>query len=172
MSLETDLYSLFAPIIGGTVIFSDQNSPRPALPYSTLKYSSFRRIKLDRKSDVDEFGNQTVAGDREFTLTIQRFQNGGNDVVWKLQEVVNKLQWQTNIDKAVGLKIVPFWSSPVLDISALLDKTQIEKRATVDIFIRYRQKSVDNGVGIIDTANIAADDDSLAPPYTIIATSV
>lgn len=172
MTLESDLYDLFSPIVGGTLIFDDQNTPRPALPYSSMKYSSFKRVNFDRKSDVDDSGNQTVAGDREFTLTIQRYQASGNDVVRNLQTVVDKIQWQTNIDKFVNKGIVPFWNHPVMDISMLLDKTQIEKRATVDFLIRYRQKSVDNGVGIIDTANITGDDDSSAPSYTIIASAV
>lgn len=172
MTLEADLYALFQPIIGGTVIWSDSNSPRPALPYSTLKYSSLRRLNFDHKSDVDINGAQTVSGDREFTLTINRYQGSGNNVVWNLQQVVDKLQFQTNIDKFLAKDLVAFNTNPVMDISALLDATQIEKRATVDIFMRYRTNLVDAGVGIIDTVHINADDDSSAPPYTIIATSV
>lgn len=171
MTIETELYNFFAPIIGGTVVWQDQNSPRPALPYSTLKYSSLRRVKMDHYSDIDNSGNQTVSGDREFTLTIQRFQGSGNNVVSTLQSVVDKLQLQSNVDKFLAKGLAAFNANPVMDISALLDATQIEKRAAVDIMIRYRSNLTD-ALPYIDTTVINADDNSSAPPYIITATTL
>jgi len=164
MSLESDLYDLLLPIVGGTLIWQDLNSPRPPLPYSAMKISSVRNINRDHYSDASALGVQTVKGDRELTLNLQHY--GVLNAVTVLQTVSDKLKLTTNIDKFMAKKLVTFDASQVVDISALLDKTIIEKRASVDIMLRYKSSLTDN-VGIIDTVNIEADDDSLAPIYTI-----
>lgn len=170
MTLETDIYDVLQPIIGGTLIWMDQNAPRPSLPYTAMKIIGRRRVHKDRYSDVDDEGIQTVAGDREFTLSMQRYQAYGPDsVTQKLQDVVDKLQLQTNMDAFMSKGLAAWNTSDVKDISALLDKTQIEKRANVDIFFRYRAKLTDN-VGLIETVNITGTDDGFGSPvYTIIA---
>lgn len=169
MSLETDIYALMQPIIGGTVIWADQNSPRPPLPYSVMKINSIRFVNQDHYSNPDVNGIQTVKGDREFTLNVQRF--GQSDVTSFLNSVVDKLRITTNIDKFMAKKLTAFNTEAVSDISALLDKTAIEKRATVDIFMRYKSSLTDN-VGLIETVNVEGDDDSAAPIYTSIAIDI
>lgn len=169
MSLETDIYDLFQPIITGVVIWSDLNRPRPALPYSVMKISSLRDVNYDHYSDADIFGVQKVTGDRELTLSIQNF--GKSDRVTFLAGVVGRLKLNTNIDKFMFKKIAPFDVSAINDISSLVDDTNIEKRANVDIFIRIKSNITDT-VGIIDTVNVEGDDDSLAPIYTIVAVDI
>ena len=164
MSLQTDVYSLMQPIIGGVVIWADQNSPRPPLPYSVIKINSVRYVNQDHYGDPDNAGIQTVKGDREFTLNVQMF--GESDVVSSLSGVVDRLRLTSNIDKFMSKKLTAFNTEAVTDISALLDSTVIEKRASVDIFMRYKSSLTDN-VGIIETASIEGDDDSSAPKYTI-----
>ena len=164
MSLQTDVYDLMQPIIGGVVILADQNSPRPPLPYSVIKINSVRYVNQDHYGDPDNAGIQTVKGDREFTLNVQMF--GESDVVSSLSGVVDRLRLTTNIDKFMSKKLTAFNTEAVTDISALLDSTVIEKRASVDIFMRYKSSLTDN-VGIIETASIEGDDDSSAPKYTI-----
>ena len=171
MTIETDIYDVLQPIIGGTLIWMDQNAPRPELPYTAMKRSARRRVHKDRYSDVDDAGIQTVAGDREFTLSIQRYQAyGPNSVMKALEDVVDKLQLRTNIDALLAKGLAAFDTAPVLDISALLDKTQIEKRANVDVFFRYRSKLTDN-VGLIESVHVTGTDDGVGSPvYTIVAT--
>lgn len=169
MSLETDIYSLFSTLIGSTVIFADQNKPRPALPYTAIKIGSMRYVNQDHYSDADNLGIQTVKGDREFTLSIQNY--GKNDCVTFLNDVVGKLRLNTNIDKFMAKKIVPFNTSAVLDISGLVDNTNIEKRASLDVFMRVKSTMTDN-VGYISQANVEGDDNSIAPIYDIIAVDI
>jgi len=170
MTMETDLYALIQPLVGGTVIWMDQNAPRPALPYCAMKIMSRRRVNKDHYSDVGDSGVQTVTGDREFTLSIQRYQAYGADsVTGKLQEVADKLQLTSVIDKFSAKGLVAFDAGQVQDISALLDKTQIEKRASLDISIRYQSVQNDT-VGVIETANIEGRDNGVNNPvYTIVA---
>lgn len=165
MSLETDVYGLIQPLAGGTVIWMDQNAPRPALPYCAMKINSVRYVNRDWTGDPDAGGNQPVTGDREFTLNIQRFQKyGPESVTGVLQNIADKLRLGTVIDKFQAKKLVAFDAGAVTDISALLDKTIIEKRAALDIFMRYKSRQID-AVQIIETVSVAATDNSSAPPY-------
>lgn len=165
MSLESDVYDLIQPLVGGTVIWMDQSAPRPALPYYAMKINSVRYVNRDWTGDPDANGNQPVTGDREFTLNIQRFQKyGPESVSGILQNVVDKLRLGTVIDKFQAKKLVAFDTGAVTDISALLDKTIIEKRAALDIFMRYKSRQIDV-VEIVETVSVDANDDSDAGPY-------
>jgi len=165
MSIETDLYALIDPMVEGEVIWMDQNSPRPPLPYYTMKIMSVRYVNQDYHVAPDSNGDEVVKGDREFTLTVQRYQKfDSTDVTSQLQTLVDRLRLTTVIDKFMARKLVAFNTGAVTDISALLDKTQIEKRATVDIFMRYKSSLVDN-VGIVETVSVEATDNSSAPAY-------
>lgn len=156
MSLESDIHALIQPIVGGTVIFMDQSAPRPPLPYCAMKIMSVRYVNQDHYSDPTSLGIQTAKGDREFTLNIQRYQAyGANSVTGILQNIVDRLRLSTTIDKFMARKLVAFNTGAVTDISALMDSTQIEKRASLDIFMRYKSSTIDN-VGIIETVNVAA----------------
>lgn len=170
MSLEDDIYAVIQPLVGGTVIWMDQSAPRPALPYIGMKLMSRRRVKKDHYDNPDDNGLQRVQGDREFTLAIQRYQAYGPDsVTGILQSLSDKLLLQSVNDKFFAKGLVAFNVGPVQDISALLDKTQIEKRASLDIFIRYGVTQMDN-VGIIDTVNAEGRDNGVGSPvYTIVA---
>jgi hypothetical protein len=171
MTLRTDLYALFQPLTGLTsakVIWQDLNAPRPTLPYLAMKVMSQRAVNYDYYKDPDANGIQTVQGDRELTFNIQYL---GDNSVENLEMIVDKLRLQTIIDKFMAAKYVAFRTAQVADISALLDKAQIEPRASLDIFIRTKKYQTDD-VGLIDTVSIAASDDSSAGPYTIVAVNI
>jgi hypothetical protein len=171
MSLQETLYSILQPIITGTVIWDDQNAPRPQLPYTSIKMRSRRTVKRDFSTEANSNGVLTVFGDREFTLSISRYQKmGAESVTDFLQNVVDKMRLPSVVDTFMFNKLVPFDNGNVLDTSALLDKTQIEKRATLDIFFRYKSATLDE-VGFIDTVKVEASDDSGMPDYEITATS-
>jgi len=151
MTLKTDLLELFRSLTTEEVILADQNKPRPALPYSAIKVIGMRRVKGDWYSeDIGANGLQTVKGDREFTLSIQRF---GTDSVEALDTLANKLRLTTIIDKFNNAKLPIVSADDVVDVAALLDKSQIEPRASLDVFMRLKSSLTDN-VGYIDTVEI------------------
>lgn len=167
MTLRTDLFALFQPLTGLTnakVIWQDLNSPRPTLPYVAMKVMSRRKVKRDFYQDPDANGMQVVQGDREFTLNIQYI---GDNSVENLDALADKLNLQTVIDTFQAAKYTAFDTAQVVDIAALLDKAQIEPRASLDVFLRTKKYQTDD-VGLIDTVNIAATDDSTAGPYTVV----
>lgn len=171
MTLKTDLFTLVDPLISETVIWADGNSPRPALPYVAMKVMGIRRINGDWKSEsVGLDGLQTVKGDREFTLNIQRY---GTDSVEALSTLADKLRLTTNIDKFNNAKLPVIDAEDVVDVAALLDKSQIEPRASLDVFMRMKSSLTDNA-GYIDTVEIETvtirPDGTETPPETIVVT--
>lgn len=167
MIADNVLYTLVTQLTGATVIWMNENAPRPPLPYVAIKVSPARRIGKDWYSPVNDMGLQTVIGDREFTLSIQVF--GAESPVSYLQDVADKLQLISAGDKIRAQEMALRDVKPVMDISALLSNTKIEKRANLDVILGYRSIQTDN-VGIIDTANIEGRDNGInSPVYTIIA---
>lgn len=154
MSLETDLYTLLQPLVGGTLIWGEQSKTLPTLPFTTMKISGRRMVNGDHHGAPNASGVETVKGDREFTLSMERHQAYSADSVTELlQNVANKLRLTTNIDKFMAKKIAVYDIGAVTDISALLDKTIIEKRAALDIFMRYKLTQTDT-VGLIETVSV------------------
>lgn len=153
MTLRSDIYGLIDPLLTETVIWSDSNAPRPALPYVALKVMGIRRVNQDHYEEkIGADGIQTVKGDREFTLNIQRF---GTSSVEALDTLTNKLRLNTVRDKFFVAKLPLISADDVTDVAALLDKSQIEPRASLDVFIRMKSELADN-VGYIDTVVIVA----------------
>ena len=150
-TLKTKLYNLIKAQLGAEVlIFSDQNSPRPPLPYWTMRVQSIRKLGHEYLSQgVTDLGDQTIFGVREATVAVQRY---GNDSDLKCQGLVDNLQ-KTSVREAWQVqKIICYETGDVLNISTKLDNSVIEPRAAVDLFIRFGSSLVDN-VGIIDTVN-------------------
>lgn len=162
MALNTDLYDLLQPIITGTVIWADQNAPRPASPYTTIKIASLRQVNHDHYGEPNNSGIQTVKGDREFTLSIQSY---GREGVTFLNDVAGKLKLTTNQDKFMAKKITCFNIGQVADVSAVIGSV-IEKRASLDIFCRIKSSLTDN-VGLIETVTANATDNSDAGGYVV-----
>jgi len=151
MTLRTDLFALYDPLITETLIFADSNAPRPALPYVAMKVMGIRRVNGDWRSEsISSNGLQTVKGDREFTLNIQRF---GTESVEALSLLADKMRLTTNTEKFNTAKLPIIDAEDVVDVAALLDKAQIEPRASLDIFLRLKSSLTDN-VGYIDTVEI------------------
>jgi hypothetical protein len=155
MSLKSSLYTLLKAVIGSeTVVFADQNSPRPALPYWTIKVSVQRGIGIDSMSQgVDISGNMTIKGVREATVHLQRIGTGAIDSCTDLRDNLAKVtvheQWQ-----AANISIYDI--GDVQDIPFPLDNSQLEARAVLDIFVRCGTSLLDN-VGIIETVEADGD---------------
>jgi hypothetical protein len=160
-TLKTRLWTVLQPILGGTVIWADQNAPRPALPYATLRLSTAPRVGTPYYQDPDNNGLQTVLSVREGTLQVQRF---GPDSVAALEEFSGKLYFQTNLDKLSTHEITVFDVSTVTDVALLLNDLATEPRASVELSIRWVSDQVDD-VGLIETVAINGE---LGPENTAL----
>lgn len=148
-TLKGKLYTLIKASIGTeTLVFSDQNAPRPSLPYWTMRVQSFRRLGSENYSQgVTNDGDQTITGTREATIAIQRY--GDNSDI-ACQGLVDTLQKTTVQEAWQQQDISCYETGDVLNISTTLDKSVIEPRAAVDLFVRFGASIIDN-VGAIDT---------------------
>lgn len=147
--LEEKLYDLLQPILGLELILMDQNKPRPPIPYAAYKVKSPQTVKGDYYSDVSDTGIQTVNGDREAVVSVQAY---GTLALDTLEVMMNRLRLVTVMDAFHAKDLVAFKTSPVMDISVERE-TQIERRANLDIWIRYRS-NLDDNVGLIEQADI------------------
>lgn len=150
--LEGKLYDILQPILGLELILMDQNGPRPALPYAAYKVKSPQTVKEDHYSDVSNAGIQIVSGDREAVVSVQTY---GPLALETLHVLMNRLRLTTVMDQFRGRDLTAFKTSPVMDISTLRD-TEIERRANIDIWIRYRSVQNDD-VGIIEQADVTGE---------------
>lgn len=148
MSLTTVLHTLISALAGEVVIMADQNSPRPVLPYWTMRLNTQARLGRDSQSNnVDNNGIQIVRGVREATCQLQRYGANAFDICNDLR---NNLSKQSELDKWQLAKVSVYNSSNVLNVPFKLNDLQFEPRATVDLFIRVGIELQDN-VGVIET---------------------
>ncbi|MGN6701457.1 MAG: phage neck terminator protein [Burkholderiaceae bacterium] len=154
MTLRDDLFDALQPALDCPAIWADQNGMRPPLPYAVLRAKSRRMVNRDHYSDVDAAGVQTVKGDREFTLSIQRHGPGGVDA---LEAFTNKLRTQTIFNGLARAGVAVVEILPVVNISAVLDAVETEERAALDVMLRVRSSLADF-VGIIEVVAVAGND--------------
>lgn len=156
MSARQDIRALLLPLVGlptEKFIFSDANGPRPKLPYSTLKVMSQRFVNHDYY-EAPSNGEARTIGDREFTVTLEYI---GSNAVDALQMVIDKMRLPSNIAAFYASNYTMFNSEQVADITALLDKTQFEERATVDLYFRAK-RYLSEEIDIIEVVNIKSPD--------------
>lgn len=149
-TVKTNLYTWASGQSGGNpVIFANENSPRPALPYMTLFLNSLVQIGDDYVPRPDGVGDLDLVGDREFTLQVQCF---GGDPITLLENMRTSLQKETVLATLRANGIVFVQHNPITDITALLD-TEFEPRASMDILFRIAQTDTDNH-GLIETVEV------------------
>lgn len=157
-ALETTLQTLIKDLIGvELLIFSDQNAPRPAIPYWTMRVGSSRQIGRDfHSSGVDVDYQETVNGVRESTVQLQRI---GPDSFTKCTDVQDLLSKTSVMEKWRLAKIALYDTGDVINAPYKLDNSQLEPRSSLDLFVRFGTSLLDV-VGAIDMVSMEAKFDS------------
>jgi hypothetical protein len=157
-TIKTKLYTLVKTAVGSeTVIWADQNSPRPPFPFWTLRLQSIRSVgESDTGQGVSSTGAQSVVNVREATLAVQRF---GIDSDLACQDFKDTLTMTTMVDLWFTNKIALFNVGAVNNLTTKLDNAQLEPRAALDLFIRFNSVIVDSGTGtgVIETVNVTGE---------------
>jgi len=150
-TVKTNLYTWAISVVPALtpVIFANENSPRPALPYVTLYLTSLVQIGEDWTPKPDNAGGAEMVGDREFTLQIQCY---GGDPITILENVRSSLQKQSVLDTLRANGIVFVNHFPISDVTQLLD-TEYEARGTMDVLFRIAQLNTDD-LGKIETVEV------------------
>ena len=154
MTVKATLYTLVKALIGAeTLVFADQNAPRPPLPYWTLRLAAQRAVGEDAYSQgVDANGDQLVSGVREITVQVQRFGPDSDVACADLRDNLSR----TTVSEAWQVeKIALYDVGDVLNVPYKLDNSQLEPRASVDLFVRFGTELLDR-VGWIDTVAMDA----------------
>jgi hypothetical protein len=154
MTVKATLYTLVKALIGAeTLVFADQNAPRPPLPYWTLRLAAQRAVGEDAYSQgVDANGDQLISGVREITVQVQRF---GPDSDVACADLRDNLSRTTVSETWQVQKIALYDVGDVLNVPYKLDNSQLEPRASVDLFVRFGTELLDR-VGWIDTVEMDA----------------
>ena len=153
-TIRGKLYPLIKAQIGSeTLIFADQNAPRPPLPYWTLRLAAQRAVGEDAYSQgVDANGDQLVSGVREITVQVQRFGPDSDVACSDLRDNLSR----TTVSEAWQIeKIALYDVGDVLNVPYKLDNSQLEPRASVDLFVRFGTELLDR-VGVIETVETSA----------------
>lgn len=154
-TIKGKLYTLIKAQIGPeTLIFADQNAPRPSLPYWTMRLASIRKIGGECYSQgVNVSYQQTVQGVREATLQVQRV---GADSDIKMIDLRDNLAKTTANETWQVQKIAIANMGEIAAIPYLLDDDAFEPRAALDIIIRFGASLLDT-TGVIDQVSIDAE---------------
>ncbi|MCK4522414.1 MAG: hypothetical protein KAU20_07615, partial [Nanoarchaeota archaeon] len=131
------------------IIWEDQNAPRPADPYISVRWNAFGRIGQDYRGRPNPDGYGAIIGNREFTLSIQCH---GEKSIERLEVVRNALNWSeaNNILKIGRLVVVD--DLQIVNVPDLHD-TKWKQRGVLDILMRAAAETYDQ-IGVIESADL------------------
>ncbi len=144
------IHSIMTELLGCTVIWAKQNGPKPKKPFATLRLYAFRGVGTNDEVPTDTPGGVEVKGTFEATLEIQYF---GDSAEQKLIELDQSLSKPTIVDRCFGTGVAFFDAQNVQDLTGLLDATNYEERASIDLSIRYANAMTDNP-GYVSQVNL------------------
>jgi len=151
---KTFIHNIVTELLGCTVIWGKQNCPKPRKPFATLRLYAFRGVGMNDEIPTATLGQVEVKGTQEATLEVQYF---GTDAEQKLIELNQALSRPTIVDRCFGAGVAFFDAQNVQDLTALLDATNYEERASIDLSVRFMLSVIDEP-GYINTVTITAED--------------
>lgn len=154
---KTFIYGIVAELLGCTVIWANQNGPKPKKPFATLRLYAFRGVGMNDEIPTTTLGQVEVKGTHEATLEVQYF---GTNAEQKLIELNQALSKPTVLDKCFSADVAFFDAQNVQDLTALLDATNYEERASVDLSVRFILSTTDEP-GYLEKVSINADGETL-----------
>lgn len=134
-----------------TVIFANQNAPRPDKPYATiLIVSNVALGGRDEQRSTDSDGIMTLTGLRRMTLSINIFGEGALDY---MEQARNSLNKQTVLDDFFWADDIAIINKGEIQNLTLLLETIYEPRAQMNLTIGYAQEYYDD-VGFIESVEV------------------
>ena len=147
-------HDLITDILGlakTSVIYAQQNAPKPNKTYCTLRYYSYNQeVPSEQRHNT---GVQTTYSYNTCICEVQMFATTGIDACAELNKLVNAFDRQPIIDICKQANICVYDNERINNITALLDGQIWETRATVDLMIRFNGAVSDN-VSYVDTVTM------------------
>jgi len=141
-----------APILV-VVIFADQNSPRPNLPYAVVRIDTIIDVGFDEVREIDSVTNiATIGGQRQATVTVDYF--GPNPLV-EITKAFNALEKQNVLDQLSASGIAILDKNDIQNLTDMLE-TIFEERASFDFFLGFAD-NVEDDLGIIESTEVTGE---------------
>lgn len=155
-TLRTFLKDLIHDELDVPVMWANQNVPKLALPFATLRlYGSRERAQAELRAPVIADGARQVVTPTEAILEVQLFGKKGSFPYDELEKLVGRLSVDSVMNRCLSAGVAFYNTEAVQDISGLLDDKQtFEQRAVVDFRIRY-MKSLDDDSTDIEQVEIS-----------------
>lgn len=136
------------------VILADQDAPRPAYPFATVRLMNMRQYGFDDIRDMDDEGLATVAGQRGATVSVHYF---GDNPMGAIMQAYNSLEKQTALDQLYLSGIAVQSKEPIQNVSAALE-THFDPHATFDFYIGISENNLDD-IGVIEQVELTGEVD-------------
>ena len=109
--------------------------PRQEKPFATLRIYS---EQLEAMAELLQDGDTVHAvAPSSFVLEVQYFGRGDEEPQDKIMGMIRRLELPSVVDRCAAARVAFFDAEPVQDLSTLLDNQDWERRATVDLHVRY-----------------------------------
>jgi len=140
-----------------TVIFADQNSPRPSDPYAVIRIGTISQLGQDELREIDpDTLLATTGGQRRATISVDYF---GSNALENIMKASNSLEKWSLVDTFNTAGIAFIEKNDIQNLTAMLE-TKYQQRANFDFFIGFAE-NVEEDLGIIEevelTGNVTAD---------------
>ncbi len=157
------LQEFLQPIVGQSIIFSDQNGPRPTKPYATLSVRSISEQEIIQHN-LNSDGIVSLAKLQRMIVEVEYF---GLGAFGNAQTLGLRIQAPSQVDRAetFGLSVSQIRS--ITRVPALLNQSQYEERAILE-FTAYIMVEGDDYVGLIEHAIIQDTDANHACSFDFV----
>lgn len=151
---RVNLYNFLAPLspAPGGLIWADQNAPRPAKPYATVTVRSVDPSP-PVSARVDAAG--VIAMTQVIRLSVE-WQFIGKNALDLARMAAFRIRSETNLDRAKELGLGILNIDSVYPVPEVLNASQIEERAIVEMAVLDSDAFGDN-VGLIEEVEIIGD---------------
>jgi hypothetical protein len=156
-TLKQGIYDWVSSVSGVTTIWYRPDAPRPRLPYITLDLGAISSVGRDYLTQVDNQGMASLYGNREVTLEITYYGDGGIEVMEKLRTGMDNPNITAQLASS-GISFVGRLGE--ISDSTLLD-SRWESRRILEVNLRYSNQGVTAPskieLGIIEEVNAEAE---------------
>lgn len=134
---------------GVTVVFANQNAPRPAYPYITVHKTATAESEHSTIEGPDADGFADIVDDQTISISLQAFGDGAHDILSTLR---NSLKKVTTLDyfRAQEMPFIRILSG-INDLTTVVGSRQ-EERAGMDLEFRAANVVTDE-VGLIESVS-------------------
>ena len=152
-ALDIVLYDWLVTFGGITTIWSNDNGPKPDLPYLTLRRQTLVSIGQGYTSAPNASGIAKISGDRDLTVQIQAY---GSNAFGRLDDLYN-VRLDINSQELLYTSNLALVNQLMISNLTGLNDTEFEERAVTDLLFRFASQRTGVDVGLIETVEVTGN---------------